>query len=214
MNKIALSAALVLSLGVSQSTLAHPTHSGYLTEATDHNVYTGFGGCWKVGSWTTADGTVRCGHAAPAAKTPAPTPVPAPVPAPTPEPKPQYVMQAAKLTSMVYFDFNSSRVNDVSGLISQINSLDSFERIILTGHTDQMGSNSYNDILAQKRVNAVAEALKAAGVPASKIVTSAQGESVPVKTCADSNSEALKSCLAANRRVEATIVGKERVLKN
>jgi len=207
MKKLALTAALAVSLGLSQAAQAHPTHSGYLTDHGDSNISTGFGGCWKIGNWNTDKGSSTCGDKAapaPVAKAEAPAPAPAKPAAPT------YVLKSTERSHIVYFDFNSSKVSDVSEIVDTVSSLSALDSISLVGHTDKIGQSGDNDVLAQKRVNAVASALQAAGVDASKIRTGARGEDAPVKTC-DGSGQALRDCLGANRRVEVTINGQVRV---
>ncbi len=55
------------------------------------------------------------------------------------------------------------------------------DRIILEGHTDEVGSETYNQNLSFKRVNSIKALMLAAGVAESKIQTNAFGESLPVK---------------------------------
>lgn len=208
MKKLALSTALLVSFGLAQTAQAHPEHTGYLTESADSHVSTGFGGCWKIGNWSQDKAESPC-DGKPVAAAPAPAPAPAPVVAPA---APEYVMQATQRSHIVYFDFDSSAVTDISDIMDTLSGLTSLTGITLTGHADKLGSNGYNDALARTRVNAVAQALTDAGVDADKITTAAKGENVPVKSCEGASN--VKSCLAANRRVEVTINGERRVQKN
>jgi len=212
MKKLALSTALLLAAGLTSVAQAHPQHSGYLTESVDSHVATGFGGCWKIGNWNPSKEEAHCGgkveEPAPVAEV-KPEPAPAPAPAPVEPPKPQFTMQAVERAHIVYFDFDSSRVTDVSEILDTISNLSELQDITLTGHTDLKGSNDYNERLAIKRVEAVAAALREGGVAADKIQTGARGETQPARVCAESGDN--KSCLAANRRVEVTINGERRV---
>jgi len=65
--------------------------------------------------------------------------------------------------------------------------------LTLSGHTDAVGSNEYNDALADRRADAVRNALVERGVPADRLTTAGFGESSPV--------EAVLTALRANRRV-------------
>ena len=70
----------------------------------------------------------------------------------------------------------------------------------LTGHADTVGSQDLNVALAQRRADAVRNALVREGVPAAAITTGAQGEaSLPVQT-ADNVDERL------NRSVDISVV--------
>jgi outer membrane protein OmpA-like peptidoglycan-associated protein len=71
--------------------------------------------------------------------------------------------------------------------------------VTLTGHTDTTGNAGYNQVLSQRRVDAVTAGLVAAGVPASSISGSASGETnTPVAT-GDQVSD------QKNRSVEITV---------
>lgn len=68
-------------------------------------------------------------------------------------------------------------------------------RIQVAGHTDQRGSEQYNQQLSLKRAEAVKNALVQQGVHPSRINTRGFGESFPIS-----------SNYAQNRRVEVTII--------
>ncbi len=70
------------------------------------------------------------------------------------------------------------------------------ERVIIEGYTDSTGSEEYNEELSQRRAQAVADALAAQGVPASRYQVVGRGQSLPVAT----NSTAAGR--QQNRRVE------------
>jgi hypothetical protein len=73
--------------------------------------------------------------------------------------------------------------------------------VTLTGHADTVGAPDYNMALAQRRTDAVRNALVSEGVPASAITTSAQGEaSLPVQTADNVNEE-------RNRSVDIAVAG-------
>lgn len=69
-------------------------------------------------------------------------------------------------------------------------------KVVLEGHTDSYGSDTYNYALGTKRANAVKNALIARGVNASQLKTVSYGESKPV--CTTGTPE----CHQENRRVE------------
>ncbi|TNE86348.1 MAG: OmpA family protein [Deltaproteobacteria bacterium] len=73
-------------------------------------------------------------------------------------------------------------------------------RVEVQGHTDSQGKNSYNLDLSQRRVDAVLEFLKAAGVPDARIVSVGYGESCPL---ADNRTQEGR---ALNRRVQFIIL--------
>lgn len=71
--------------------------------------------------------------------------------------------------------------------------------IEVIGHTDNVGEAAYNQDLSQRRAVAVAQVLRASGVPSSRIATIGRGEDAPIA----SNQTA--SGRAMNRRVEIII---------
>jgi outer membrane protein OmpA-like peptidoglycan-associated protein len=72
--------------------------------------------------------------------------------------------------------------------------------IEVAGHTDSVGSDSYNQQLSVQRANSVAAYLSSKGIMQQRMITVGAGESRPV---ASNDSEAGR---AQNRRVEITIV--------
>lgn len=75
-------------------------------------------------------------------------------------------------------------------------------KILITGHTDNTGSDSYNMKLSRKRAEEVATFIEQEGVPRSQILTQGKGKSVPVVS--NDTEEGRKK----NRRVEFTILEK------
>lgn len=87
----------------------------------------------------------------------------------------------------------------------------SVESIALVGHTDRLGSETYNDRLSQARADTVKAYLQGKGI-AAEITAIGGGEAAPVKDCpgGDVATRALTECLQPNRRVEVTITGERR----
>jgi outer membrane protein OmpA-like peptidoglycan-associated protein len=77
--------------------------------------------------------------------------------------------------------------------------------IALSGHTDELGSDDYNQRLSEQRANAVRDYLVSKGVDASSIEVVGLGRTAPVKSCPGQKGAALIDCLAPNRRVELAI---------
>lgn len=74
-------------------------------------------------------------------------------------------------------------------------------QIEVIGHTDNTGSSAYNQDLSQRRAVSVAEVLRGAGVPNSRIAAFGRGEDQPLPTASNLTPEGR----AANRRVEIII---------
>ncbi|MDM0111521.1 OmpA family protein [Variovorax sp. J22R133] len=81
--------------------------------------------------------------------------------------------------------------------------------VLVTGHTDRLGSDNYNNALSLARANTVRELLVRKGIDAKLIRTAGMGERQPVKTDCVGNQQtpALVECLAPNRRVEVDVTG-------
>lgn len=106
----------------------------------------------------------------------------------------------------VYFDFNKSNIKPVSfGLLDDvakvINANPQLQLIEVGGHTDDVGSDSFNLKLSQARVDAVvAYLVKKGGVDPSRLVAVGYGETKPISP---NTTEAGR---ADNRRVEFNIL--------
>jgi OmpA-OmpF porin, OOP family len=80
------------------------------------------------------------------------------------------------------------------------------DSIQLIGHTDRLGSDSYNETLGQDRANTVAAYLTSKGITA-PISTESRAAREPMVSCGQPRSVALTACLQPNRRVEVLIMG-------
>jgi outer membrane protein OmpA-like peptidoglycan-associated protein len=109
--------------------------------------------------------------------------------------------------SGLLFDFDSSVVKGAarSNLTDLANSLRDYPdtEVLIVGHTDSQGSDSYNQGLSERRSVAAKQFLVSQGVPSDRIRTEGLGESEPV---ASNDSEAGRS---QNRRVEVAIFASE-----
>ena len=77
----------------------------------------------------------------------------------------------------------------------------------MTGHTDLIGSDIYNQKLSERRADAVKKYLAGHGIKDVRIKAIGKGESEPVVDCkAVKGNKQVIECLAPNRRVvvEAT----------
>jgi outer membrane protein OmpA-like peptidoglycan-associated protein len=109
--------------------------------------------------------------------------------------------------SGLLFDFDSSVVKGAarSNLTDLANSLREYPdtEVLIVGHTDAQGSDSYNQGLSERRAAAAKNFLVTQGVPADRIRTEGLGESEPV---ASNDTDAGR---AQNRRVEVAIFASE-----
>jgi len=74
--------------------------------------------------------------------------------------------------------------------------------VTITGHTDRLGAEAYNQKLSERRAQAVKQYLVEKGVAPARLDAVGRGESQPVVQCHDPAQSALIKCLEPNRRVE------------
>jgi OOP family OmpA-OmpF porin len=185
--------------------------------------------CWRTGFWTPAMAIAECDpdlvkKAAPAPVAPsapvappattAPVTPPAPPKAP-PAPPPAPAVQKITLASKALFDFDKA-VLKAEGqavldreIVSRIKEVQKLELVLVTGHTDRLGSQAYNQKLSERRAAAVAAYLGSKGVAKDKIETLGMGKTQPVPgvKCEQKNRKELIACLQPHRRVEVEVKG-------
>jgi outer membrane protein OmpA-like peptidoglycan-associated protein len=80
--------------------------------------------------------------------------------------------------------------------------------INVNGHSDRLGSPTYNQQLSERRAEAVRTYLVSQGASAEKIEVFGFGKTLPIKSCPDTQSrKAMIECLAPNRRVQIEVQG-------
>jgi len=186
-----------------------------------------YGLCWHAGYWTPAMANMECDPdlvpkpAAPAraAPTPAPRAVPAPAPAPAPTPapaaaKPKRCDATATFGTDETFEFDKSVLKPAAmakldrDVVAKLPQCAKVELILVSGYTDRLGSQQYNQKLSERRADAVKAYLVKKGVDASKIDTMGMGKTLQIKSCPDGKDrKALIACLAPNRRAVVEIKG-------
>ena len=156
--------------------------------------------CWRTGYWTPAMAIVECD----------PDLVPKPAPAPG--------VQKITLASKALFDFDKAVLKPEGQaaidreVISRLKDVTKLELVLVTGHTDRIGSQAYNQKLSERRANAVRDYLVSKGVARDKIETLGMGKTQPVPgvVCNQpypKERKAMIECLAPNRRVEIEVKG-------
>jgi outer membrane protein OmpA-like peptidoglycan-associated protein len=109
--------------------------------------------------------------------------------------------------SGLLFDFDSDVVKPTArdNLRNLASSLDKYpgSDLLIAGHTDNVGSDDYNQALSQRRAESAARYLESQGVASSRLRTRGLGETEPK---ADNATEAGRS---ENRRVELAIFANE-----
>jgi len=96
----------------------------------------------------------------------------------------------------------------LDALVAKIKAFGAIDSIKVIGHADKMGKPVANQKLSLARAKSVAAYLKSKGVKAKSIATAGMGDTKPVVEC-DMNlaKDALKACLAPNRRVDVEVTG-------
>jgi len=195
----------------------------YVIDARNEVAKSGTGLCWRTGYWTPAAAAndpagctcdkdlmpkSKCDAAAPppgASTAAAQGAAAAPAPAPT---------KAVTLGAKELFAFNSATLSKGGAaeidkqVIDKLPTLGKVTFVMVTGHTDRIGSHPYNQKLSEKRADAVKAYLVKKGMKAETIETMGAGKTQPVPgvSCKDDLPHAkLVECLAPNRRVVVEI---------
>lgn len=118
--------------------------------------------------------------------------------------------QSLNLSADTLFAFDSAQLSDagqhrLDRLAERLHAVGTLRAVSILGFTDRLGSSAYNQMLSQRRAEAVRDFLVAHGVPATAISAEGRGESDPHVQCDDRQRTALITCLAPNRRVEITV---------
>lgn len=129
-------------------------------------------------------------------------------------PAPQ--MQRYTLNADALFAFDKHTLNDMlpqgrrdlDNLADRLKTFDVLNAVVVTGHTDYLGSDVYNQRLSQNRAKTVVNYLVQNGIPANLIRSYGAGETDPVKQC-DTKlpRNQLINCLQPNRRVTVDVDG-------
>jgi len=161
--------------------------------------------CWRDANWTPATALPGCDgapkpepKAAPEAPPPAAEVPPAPV-------VPMIISEKVTFAADAFFDFDKAvlKPEGKAKLDEVVTKLDSInlEVIIAVGHTDSVGSDSYNEKLSVRRAEAVKAYLVGKGIEKNRVYTEGKGKKQPV---AENKTAAGR---AKNRRVEIEFVG-------
>lgn len=148
----------------------------------------------------------------------APEPKPVVAAPPPPPPPPRKVVFSADSSTDALFDFGKAIVKPTGKQALDRFAADlkgaNYEVITVTGHTDRIGSNKYNQKLSERRAEMVkAYLVESAGIPAGKIETRGVDGAEPVTKPGECKSKKgakatkqLIACLAPDRRVEVEVI--------
>ena len=200
--------AAALGLSVTAAVAQVPNNDGYLFDTRGVVARSGFGLCWKTTRWTPAMAIPECDPDL--TKKPAP-PAPAAKPA-----APKACNFSHALQTDATFAFNKADLNAAGkdqidkNVIAKLGNCASVKLMLITGHTDRIGSHEYNQKLSEKRAEAVKAYLVGKGVKADSMETMGAGktQAVPGVKCDDKQPrKQLIECLAPNRRVVVEVQG-------
>lgn len=109
-------------------------------------------------------------------------------------------------TLALYFEFNEAEMNPRTRrqleIVSLILRADPGKKLTLSGHTDSMGTEDYNDLLSRRRADVVKDYLTKAGVDSDQIVTVGKGSSQPRRPNLTETGNDNPEGRRANRRTE------------
>jgi Outer membrane protein and related peptidoglycan-associated (lipo)proteins len=175
-------------------------HDGYLTDTRGVIVRNNYGECWRTGSWTPAMAIPECGGEVKSevkGKDTGPDRAFAPV-----------TLQADTLFDFDKADLRPAGKQSLDEFVTNMNTHPEVDLLLVTGHTDQIGTDKYNQKLSERRAASVKAYLVSKGVAADRIETVGMGEKAPVKSvaeCKGNRGKKLIECLQPNRRVVVEI---------
>ena len=109
-------------------------------------------------------------------------------------------------TLILYFGFDEDgltpRTERQLDIVANLLKVDAKKKLTLSGHTDALGTDNYNDVLSGKRASAVERYLLSVGVAPVQIVTLAEGEAKPRLPNAMDYGQDNPTGRRANRRTE------------
>lgn len=114
------------------------------------------------------------------------------------------------------FTFGKAELNPAGkdqldkNVLAKLGGCASIKLMLITGHTDRIGSHETNQKLSEKRAESVRAYLESKGAKADTIETMGAGktQAVPSVKCDDKQPrKKLIECLAPNRRVVIEVVG-------
>ncbi|OCG49745.1 hypothetical protein A9G35_11475 [Gilliamella sp. Choc5-1] len=120
----------------------------------------------------------------------------------------RYVLNEDVLFAYAKADLKAEGRQALDNLLTNLVKINPTESaVVVIGHTDRIGSESYNQKLSEQRAHSVMKYLVAKGVPADLISARGVGKSQPVTgtKCNALRGANLKACLAPDRRVEIEV---------
>lgn len=197
---------------------AKTPYSAYVQDGHGVIVRSGLGLCWRTGYWTPADSVLGCdGDLVPPVVSAIAPPIAQPSAPKSAEqivpPPPVRCDFAMTLESDQTFNFDSTNLSAAAKkridteFRSRLATCSEIDGIVVSGYTDRLGSDAYNQKLSQKRAETVAGYLKNAGVTV-PIDKRGIGKAQAAKVCDGIKShKKLIECLSPDRRVVIEVRG-------
>jgi OmpA-OmpF porin, OOP family len=225
MNRRALTGLAVAAVMLPGASLAADSkNQGYLVDQITGNVVTSAttGLCVRTSDWTPARAVIQCDpdlvKKAPPPKAAPVAPKAKPAAKPKPKPKKPQMLNVELKLSVQNFDFDKATMRDdqrkeIDDWMAKAWKGVTLGAVIVTGHTDRIGSAAYNKKLSEARAQTVKDYLTGKGVDQKLIFWEGKGFANPVpvtKFCDNKMSrKQLIECLAPNRRVDIEAVGQK-----
>jgi OOP family OmpA-OmpF porin len=202
-------------------------NQGYLTDTQGGIVRAiGAGVCVRTSDWTPARAVAECDpdlvkKPAPPKVVPKPKPEAKPEVKPKPKPKPEFLNIEEKI-ELQGMPFNKAEMTpdnkkELDQFLANLRKATKqrgaveFGAVIVTGHTDRIGTLNYNMKLSERRAVVVKDYLVSQGIDQKLIFWEGKGpkQPIPVTKFCDNKMKRkqLIECLAPNRRVTVEIVG-------
>ena len=163
--------------------------------------------CYRTGYWAPSMATIECDPDLVPKPPPPPRRPPFRRPRRRPQPPPAPAPQVQKITlaSKALFDFDKAVLKPEgkaaidSEILSKLAQVQKLELVLVTGHTDPIGTQQYNQKLSERRADAVRDYLVSKGVAKDKIETLGMGKTQPIPglTCNQKNFKEKVECLRA-----------------
>lgn len=189
---------------------AAPGKSAYLQDGRGPVARSQDGLCWRSGYWDASDAVAGCDGelAPPVMKAIAPALAAGPELAGNQPTAPDLVAQCQfTLSSDSIFSFGKAILSKAAkqeidkNTIAKLADCSGAKVLVVTGHTDHLGTDLYNKKLSTQRAVSVASYLKSKGV-SNRIETKGAGAAEPIVTCSNNlNLKKRIACLGPNRRV-------------
>src|SRR3954454_24060798 len=211
---LAVACALALGAFAAAVNAQDVNENGLVKDSSGAQVMSGFGVCVHSGFGPAPSWTAGC-H--PRVVTPIAQylekTIPAPVAAVTVA-APLAVYESVGFDANVLFDSKQSNLrqagrDSLDAFVGKIKGLEG-QSVTAIGYADRMGSPEANQILSQERGDTVKGYLVSQGIAATRVDTSARGDSQPttcVSECKDDNNPKNVSCMQPDRHVFIEISG-------